>query len=309
MIDIALKHEITAALAADVEATTKTYPSRAKQADRLGINKGTLSVVLNKSWLGNSRLLSDKKWIEIANKIGFDLSSDWGVAETDTFLILSSMFDFCKNHSATAAFCDFAGIGKSFAANTYADRHSHVYVLEGSKAEKKGNFIRSLATIVGVANRGSLDFMLEQSIKELKSNRMNKPLLIFDEAGDFSPGVYKLLKRLYNELEDMCGMIFIGAEDFKINIQKGIRQQKNAFAEVWSRIGGKASSAIDTDITKRVDFYKRQTLAICEANGVTGSEAIKILATVVVDEGRNKGVIGDMRRVKKEILKLKYLKA
>lgn len=302
---------IASALKADEKAKKATYSSRNKYANSIGIHASTVGNIINEKWLGNTQLVSDAKWIEVANAIGFVLKGkkQLALAETETYIDLTTKMMLCKQESLALAFCDMAGIGKTFTIEQFAAQNANVYVVSGSDVPKKTAFIKELGRVLGLKKKGSYDDLLSRIIEELQSQAINNPLIVIDEAGDLDAASYVPIKRLMNKLEDLCGIFMIGANNFKAEIEKGRRLERKSFSEVFSRLKSNISSITENDVWSKAEFLKRQTVAICEANGIDEENTARIVNKVVVfPESRTQipVIVGDMRRVKVEIVKMKY---
>ena len=113
-----------------------------------------------------------------------------------------------------AMLCDDAGIGKSFTCNWFFENRSHVYYIVASDCDRKNAFIKELARVTGADTHGRYADMLNSAINILKSNAPFNPILIIDEAGDLDDRTMRVLKRLYNKLEDKVGIALVGSVDF-----------------------------------------------------------------------------------------------
>lgn len=299
-----IKEQISEKLERDFNTKKITYGSQNAYARSIGVNISTVSTILSRKWIHNPALISDKKWQEIATIIGYTFTNnteqsqkEWQVAPTETYLHINAMLHFCKEESETAIFCDEAGIGKTFTCEAFQKQNTHTYIIKGSNATNKTKFIKELASAVGIEVRGKYDEILEKTMRSLLSHAKNKPLLIFDEAGDLDDKTFLLIKQLYNRLKGVCGMFMTGAGGLKKKLDAGIRLDKNGFDEVADRFGFKETrlNIVPDDKTERELFYNDACTKVCIANGITNMDTIK--------EIQLRG--GSLRRVEKEIKKRK----
>lgn len=296
-----IKKQISDALAADFKLKEKTFGSQNKYAISIGINGATVSNVIKNKWIENQVLVSDKKWMEIATTINFKISDKptegWQTADTEVYTHISNILTFCKEHSETAIFIDIAGIGKSYTCKDFQTKNSHVFIIKGSKAYTSSRFIKELTKCVGLDIKGRYAEMMDNTIARLLSFTKDKPLLIFDEAGDFDDKTFLLIKQLYNELEDKCGMFMTGAGGLKKKLDSGIRLDKNGFDEVSDRFGYQESivNLVPDDMTQRAEFLTELRTKIGQANGIHSLDELER----IMSRG------GSGRRAKKEINKLK----
>lgn len=113
-------------------------------------------------------------------------------------------------------------------------------------------------------------------------NKTDRPLVIIDEADKLKDPVLNLFKTFHNKTN--AGFLLAGAPFFEKRIRRGVRLQKQAYEEIYSRIGGEfihLRGINNTDIR-----------LVCHNNGVMEEENI----TMVVNFSG-----GDLRRVKAKI--------
>ena len=241
------------------EGSKATYGSRNKFALSIGINSSTVSNILNGKWKENQRLVSDAKWSEVASAIGYSLAVDdsgkWVTANTVVYRVVTGVLDYAKGQSTCSVVCDEAGIGKSYTVNEYARLHSHVYVIEGDKCPTKSAFVRELARKTGVSGKGSADVVLERAIDAINLVARHQPLIVLDEAGDFKDSVFQCFKRLINGTQYRAGVVLIGANALKRNIDRGVDGDKRAFAEVFSRLRKKYIKMLPTEPRAKGAFF------------------------------------------------------
>lgn len=299
-----IKSQISDALNADYEGKKNTFTSRNTYAKSIDIHPTTVSNVISGKWLKNQVLVSDKKWIEIANAINFKISeasntvsNEWQTANTEVYRHITAVLGFCKKHSETAMFIDIAGAGKTYSTDQFQKRNDHVFIIRGSDATSKTRFIKELVRAVGLDVKGSYDDMMDNAIRRILSFTTQKPLLIFDEAGDFDDATFLVIKRLYNRLEEKCGMFMCGAGGLRKKMDSGIRLDKNGFDEVADRFGYHETklSIIPEEKTAKETCLAEMKMLICFANGINNPDDLD----AIVKRG------GTNRRAKKEINKRK----
>lgn len=270
------------------------FESRAKYAVSIGITSTDFTNIERQNWKKNDRLLSVQKWLRLAHKVGYEFTSiqSWRTAETATYVRITRQLDICRNEGLSAIYCDEAGWGKSHAAKAYCATHPNAFYINGGSFPRKVAFIRALSTAVGInPDKSKVEDALQDVITYLKA--IHKPVIVIDEAGDLHNGTYALLKRIYNELEFVCGLYLIGARDLKKRIDSAIRNRTSGFEEVFSRLGGKYSSAIPEGLKEGKEFKLREARLVAEANGLTNTEKLnKILSRDF-----------DLRAVRREVRK------
>jgi hypothetical protein len=249
--------------------------SRAKYATRIGITSSDFSNIASAKWASNDKLVGHGKWLRIARSIGFEFTAaeKWVTARTETFITISKQLEVCQQESLAAIFCDRAGIGKTHAAKEYANTHANAFYINGGLSPNRFRFARALAQAAGLDAKGSAEDVLEDFMYYMKS--IERPILIIDEAGDMDNSTYRLLKRLYNELEFHCGFYMMGAPDLKKRIEASIRLRRNSFEEVYSRFGGRYIQVVPSEPNAQRKFLEAQVMQVCKANGLTDPERLQ----------------------------------
>lgn len=208
----------------------------------------------------------------------------------------------CKNYSFTAILCDDAGIGKTFACKAYAAKMPHVYYIDCSNSRTRIRLIRAIGKVVGVDTNDRADEVFENAMYVLRQTE--RPLLIFDEAGDLEDKAFLELKRLYNNLEGICGFYIVGADGLKRKIEKGEAAKKVGFTEIFSRFGKKFTKIIPVERESKRDFLLNMTNEVLAVNGITDRQQISVIAQAVVANGGLK----DLRTVYREVMKIRIKK-
>ena len=263
------------------------FASRAKYAVSIGITGSDFSNLASAKWATNDRLIGHGKWLRIARAVGheFHATEKWVTARTETYLTITKQLEVCQEESLAAIFCDRAGIGKTHAAKEYANTHRNAFYINGGLSPNRFRFARALAQAAGIDAKGSAEDVLADFVYYLKS--LENPILIIDEAGDMDNSTYRLLKRLYNELEFHCGFYMIGAPDLKKRIENSIRLRKNSFEEVYSRFGGRYIQVVPNEPNAQRKFLEDQVMKVCKANGLTDPERLhNVVTRSLEDMGR-----------------------
>ena len=132
-----------------LEAYVRRYPSQNKAANSLkGTSAGTISAILNSKWDS----ISDDMWLKLSSQL--DASSEWQLCRTVAFDALMFYMQDAKDESNVMWVTGPAGIGKSTAAGVFRNEHKNVFMLTCSEDMHKSDFIRELASKVGVRATG-----------------------------------------------------------------------------------------------------------------------------------------------------------
>lgn len=258
-IEIELKNRIIKAIKTDRE----NFSSDGIHTKKIGVNKGVYSQLKNGK---TERLLSDGEWIRIGRMLDVQLTkkADWITAETPVFDYITTQLEYCQRESTAGLFCDDCDIGKTHTAKVYANSHRNVVYVDCSQYKTKQKFIRFIASQFGVDSTGKIVDVIADMVYYLKT--LDKPLIIFDEAGDLDYSAFLEIKALYNHLEDMCGFYMMGADGLKAKINRAIHNKKVGYAEIFSRYGAKHQAMEFKDKKEKLDFKIFQAEMIIKAN-------------------------------------------
>ena len=259
------------------------YPSQNKAVNSLkGVSAATVSCVLNGKW----ELISDDMWLKIQSQLRSN--KGWQLYDTVAHQSLMLYLKDSQEESNVVWITGPAGIGKSTAAQKYAEGHRDVFLLTCSSDMTKADFIAELASKIGIRTAGmTVRETLKVIIKELV--KKESPLLIFDEGDKLADSVLYYYVSLYNALEDKCGMVFLSTNYMEERMRRGVIRGRKGYDELESRI---CRRFVPLDLVTAGEVE-----GICRANGLEDSAAIR----TVVSEAHSCGK--DLRRVKKSIHK------
>lgn len=121
-------------------------------AKKLGIDKA----IYNRMKKGETeKLISDTKWLIIANDLGVKLREDnWKIARTQIYSEIEDNLAVCKETGMSMILVDDCGIGKTFCAKHIVRQMKNAFYVDCSQAKTKQQFIRLLAKTIGVDNTG-----------------------------------------------------------------------------------------------------------------------------------------------------------
>ncbi|MGM9753858.1 MAG: AAA family ATPase [Candidatus Cryptobacteroides sp.] len=259
------------------------YPSQNKAVNSLkGVSAATVSCVLNGKW----ELISDDMWLKIQSQLRSN--KGWQLYDTVAHQSLMLYLKDSQEESNVVWITGPAGIGKSTAAQKYAEGHRDVFLLTCSSDMTKADFIAELASKIGIRTAGmTVRETLKAIIRELV--KKESPLLIFDEGDKLADSVLYYYVSLYNALEDKCGMVFLSTNYMEERMRRGVIRGRKGYDELESRI---CRRFVPLDLVTAAEVE-----GICRANGLEDSAAIR----TVLSEAHSCG--NDLRRVKKSIHK------
>jgi hypothetical protein len=256
------------------------------------INKGIYAQIKTGK---TERVLSDKKWITIARRLGVQLGDepDWVTSRTGVFDYITSQMAICKAESISGTFCDIPESGKTVAARWFCANTKNSVYIDCSLYKSKQKLIRAIAKGFGVEHTGNYADVFSDLIYYLKV--VHKPFIALDESGDLEYSAELELKALWNGAEYCCGWYRLGANGLERKIERGITSRKVGFEENFSRFGGKVQTVYPKVKDERFEFWKEEAVAIIQDNAPAGCDIQQLL---IKANGSN-------RALRTQILKLK----
>ncbi len=285
MITTEVKNKIAEA----IRERASMYPSLAKYATKLGVNKSILSRIINGE---TEKLLDNGRWVSIARILDVTIGNQasWMRAETPVYIFVTEQLRACQENSISGLLCDRADIGKSFAAKCYVKEHANAVYIDCSQVKCKTKLIRAIAKEFGVDDRGRYADVYADLVFYLKG--ISNPLIVLDEAGDLEYSAFLELKGLWNATEYICGWYMMGANALKHKIDTMIDRKKVGYEEIFSRYGQRYQRVTPESNEEYKEFAMAQVAMIAQANG-SGLAPTKMYAATN----------GSLRRVHTEITK------
>jgi hypothetical protein len=240
------------------------------------------------------QIMAEARWLSLGRALAVQTSERrWNMARTAVFNLLEEEIMFCKEYSKGRIFADDCGIGKTYTAKYLSRTVKNCFYLDGSQYKTKNEFIRGLAKAVGVGDTGRLAD-LKADTKYYLQNVLEKPIVIIDEAGDLSDGAFMELKEFWNATDGCCGWFLMGADGLREKMERGIRNRKVGFAEMFSRHSERYSRAVPFDRTEKINFYRKLITDVLSVNMQDKSQLTAIVnRCITLDET---GHIGGLRR-------------
>jgi len=291
-----------------IEREERRLGSANRVANKCGVSPATISQMKNRKW----HLIREGMWQKVAAGLGVDYSQ-WNVAPgiTNTRMLFQ-VFNDAKKERLFMAVSHKAGSGKTEAARQYASARvtDDVFYTQAREWAKREFLLNAVKTFGMEPPRGavSVDELGQKVIEFFNERAGRSPLWIIDEADKLKPSALRFLIAFYNQLEDKVGMVILGTDNLRAEIERGVRLNRKGYDEIASRFGRNFISLIGATAA--------DVKAICEANGITGKakhkaifeEAKPVRVKVDTDEGPVfLRVVEDLRRVKR-IVKRELLK-
>lgn len=245
--------------------------SNNEASKRIGVSAATISNMLNGKW----ESITDA-WLKVLSFVESRVSG-WQVAETANFLMIQDICKDAQRMAQSRAISFKPGSGKTFSSKYFAENNPNVFYIAAVGDMSKRQLLQALCTSMGIGSAYRLADMLEDVIAKLSTT--TNPLIIIDEFDEVDNKAMRIFKDLYNRCN--VGMVLVGGRHLQERIMRGVRNCKQSYHEIYSRIGGEFISL--KEVTKGV------VEKICRANGVMDIEHIKDIYAQAN---------GDLRRVK-----------
>lgn len=252
--------------------------SQNRYANQAGVAPSTITALKKREWSKFSPEMIQK----FAIACGYDLT-EWRIAETANLKIVMAICERAQRLSISTAVTDIRGRGKTEGFEQYTNSKERVFHLKCAGHWTNKLFMEKLLQELGVeGSELSTSMKCELAIEELA--KINKPLLIIDEADKLRDSSLLFFIELYNRLDGYCGIIIAGQPALFHRIDKGCKRNKKGMNEIHSRVG------------RRYVHLKSISLpdvkAICQINGIFEDAHINQIFNDCED---------DFRRVKRAV--------
>ena len=231
-------------IADKLRAYVAKYASQNKAvASMKGTSAGTVSNILNGKWEN----ISEDMWRKVSDQVKSvgDTDGGWQIVETQAFHDITLALRDAQDYKNVTWVVGEAGSGKTTTARIFGEENKEVFYILCSEDLHKGDFVREIATKMGIRTDGYTVRELWMTIQD-ELIQMDAPLLVFDEADKLIESVFQYFISLYNKIEDKCGVVFLSTDYIKTRISRGLRCKKRGYKEFYSRIGRKYFELEDT---------------------------------------------------------------
>lgn len=259
-------------------------------ARSMGINQSVYNRIKNGE---REKLLSEAKWLSLGRELGVNLSErKWNTAKTEVFKVIEEEVIFCKEFSKGRIFVDDCGIGKTYTAKYLSHTLKNCFYVDCSQSKTKNALIKALAKAVGVDDKGKLSEIKADTKYYL--GLLPKPVIIMDEAGDLDYNAFLELKEYWNATDGCCGWYLLGADGLREKMERGIRNKKVGFAEMFSRHSERYGNIVPIERNEKINFYRKLINDVLSVNLDDKDLMNKIvMRCLTADE---QGHIGGLRR-------------
>jgi DNA transposition AAA+ family ATPase len=290
-----------------IEAEKMRLGSYKAVAVKCKVSETTVSQLLSGTYLAKG----DDMYLKIALALGYEFDEGrWNIAtDVTNFRIIAEVLNDAKEESMFIGISEKAGSGKTATADIYLSQNKSKGVFKLNCKEWSGRiFLLELAREIGSEipkGYASVNDLIENIADTIKKIAYARPLIILDQANSLKPSALRTLIHLFNECEDILGVVIIGTDNLECEIKRGVRLNKTGYDELDSRFGRKYIHLIGATL--------KDTRKICEVNGITDPKLQEQIfkdaepGYHTLEDGTQIGVIKDKRRLKR-IIKRERLK-
>lgn len=239
------------------------------------------------------QLIKDTQYITIGRTLNISLvEKKLKIVRTEVLQMIEEDVEFCQAHAKARIFVDDSEIGKTVAARYLSRKLQNCFYIDCTQAKTKQLFVRLMAKTIGIESDGKYAEVKENIKYYLKM--LPNPTMIIDEAGDLEYKAFIELKEFWNATENACGWYMIGADSLKALIEKGIRNKKVGYREIFSRFSSSYSTITPPLLTDKKSFYKKLLTDVLTANMADKTKLDAVVHACLRDDGR--GNLGGLRR-------------
>ena len=245
-------------------------------------------------------LLRENKWVDLGYELDVDVNrAKWNIVKTDVYAMIEEEILFCKQNAKSRICVDNSDIGKTTAARHLAKTQKNCFYIDMSQCPGKIDFIRTLAKAVGVNPNNKISELKAKTKYMLRM--LPEPIVVLDEAGDMRYETFLACKEYWNGTEGACGWYMIGADALREWIERGKRNRKVGFYEMFNRYGANYTMLTPSDTKEKLMFYKKLVTDVVKANLADKSKLNAIVAKALV-KNEDTGEYSGLRRIESLLL-------
>ena len=217
-----------------------------------GVSNAYISHILKNNW----DMISDEAWRNIQKQVS--KNGDWVFIKDTPYLFMNKLIADAAETGNTYGIIGYTGVGKT--STTDHTDQANLFTLKCNEYFTAQDFLLELLKVMGLEPSSSkVSGLMKQIVKHLL--RVQKPVIVIDEADKLQDKVLFFFISLYNALEGKCGLIIQATSYLKKRIDTGLEKNKKGYQEINSRIGG---TFFRVPKPTRLDVIN-----ICRANGIT----------------------------------------
>jgi len=235
---------------------------------------------------GNWDKVSYKLLQRVANYFSID---DWKIRDTRNMRIIRNICNDARDNSRFMAISAYSGAGKTTAAKHFARNTPHTYYVLADFMMTRKEFAGEIQRAMGISEGGNIRNMVLAISSKL--NSLAQPLLLIDDAGKLNDGCMRTLQLIYDQTEFNAGLVLLGTEYLKENIDRGAARNKMGFRELRRRI------AYWQALRKP---NKQEIAYICTDYGISDEKVVSYIYNRCQDYGTVRNMVTNAIKLSKE---------
>jgi hypothetical protein len=192
--------------------------------------------------------------------------------KTSNFVSQTREFNEAKENCFLRCILGGAGYGKTSTGFNYYQNTPNTYYVRCYQSETKKMVMKSIAQALALKTDGNVNELILRISNKL--NSVKNSLLIIDEVSVMSTSILYYIREIRDRTENNAGIVIMGGFYFEENLNKAVKRGKYGIPEFMSRISGFLHLEAPTP---------KEIKIICEGNGITDKEMIKLISSQCKD--------------------------
>lgn len=214
--------------------------------------------------------IADHHFVKLARTIDFPINKQhWKAEGTRQFMQIINKLEHCKETGTTGMIIGETGAGKTYAVDRFCTKSPlHTYRITVSSlyrlvdilnelTERVGLDVHPLIQMSAISQKVRMDRIVDK-LRDVK-RQGGKPIIIIDEGENLDLKVLRMIKALYDVLNEYCAIVVIGTQQLLNNIQKHNKNSTRGLPQLFRRF--KANMIILAPIGKEYAvFFERYSI-------------------------------------------------
>ncbi len=259
----------------------ENYPnhSDAKYAKLIGLSAAVYSRLKSGE---TERIAADGFWVDQGRKLDVSVREvKWNAVRTTVYNEIEQNIDFCQKFQKATILIDECGIGKTYCTKHIIRDRKNAFYIDCSQAKTKIQFIRYLASKLGIDNTGKL-FDVKANLKYY-INMIPDAFIALDDAGYLEANVLPEIIEIWNGTT--CGWLMIGDDSLQSKIEKGLRTRKVGYQALFSRFSDEFIHYVPMGTEDRTAFYRQLIGDVANVN-VEDKSKINKMINICMKKGK-----------------------
>lgn len=236
-----LKYQIVAGVQ---EYARLKHLSNNDVAKMAGVNPGYLSSLLRNQFttvvdgkeipIGEQWFYKLAEWAQLPVKKYY-----WETFQTTQFMEIIPALETAKKLSRVSVLIAPTGSGKTFSVDKFCNRHpQHTYKITVSSVHKLPDILREIIDKLGIPYASSTASRLNSIIERMRMLKRSgyNPMIIIDEAENLELPVLKMLKGLYDGINNYSAIVLIGTDQLISKLTRLKRYDKSGIPQFYRRV-------------------------------------------------------------------------